>query len=161
MNQNRLNISPIFLIGNTAELNAEYRLFKITGLQPGTPTFQQDRQILIKKLSQKLRHPVTVIVRESAAFLVTRNDADIIGKVPTEYPRRGGNHLYFQDTEQVEQLDFTSTDENTRAICQRFLQFSLQGQLTQQSKLWQPKAGHPFFLKEAPKENGVATFTGF
>lgn len=161
MNQNRLNISPTFLIGNTAELSAAYRLFKITGLQPDAPTFQQDRQILIKKLSQKLKHPVTVIVRESAAFLVTRNDADIIGKVPTEFPRRGGNHLYLQDTEQVEQLDFTSTDENTRVICQRFLQFSLQGQLTKQPKLWQPKAGHPFFLKEANKQNGVATFTGF
>ena len=161
MNQKRLNISPIFLIGNTAELNAEYRLFKITGLQPGAPTFQQERQILIKKLSQKLRHPATVIVRGSVAFLVTRNDADIIEKVPMDFPRRGGNHLYFQDTGQVEQLDFTGTDENTRTICQRFLQFSLQGQLTQQQKLWQPKAGHPFFHKEANKQNGVATFTGF
>lgn len=161
MNQNRLNISPTFLIGNTAELSAAYRLFKITGLQPDAPNFQQDRQTLIKKLSQKLRHPVIVIVRETAAFLVTRNDADIIGKVPTEYPRRGGNLIYFHDTGEVTQLNFASTDENMRAICQRFLQFSLQGQLTQQARLWQPKAGHPFFLKKSEKQNGVATFTGF
>ncbi len=161
MNKNRLNVSPIFLIGNTLELSAEYRLFKIGGLLPDSPSFQQDRQTLIKRLSQKLRHPVTVIVREDAALLVTRNEADIIGKVPNEYPRRGGNLLYFHDTGMVEQLDFSSTNENTRVICQRFLQFSLQGQLTKQAQLWQPKAGHPFFLKKSEKQNGVATFTGF
>ena len=161
MSTNQLNVSPIFLIQNTSELSAEYRLYKIVGLQPDSPSFQQDRQMLIKRFSQKLRHPVTVILRDTGVFLVTRNDIDIYGKVPDEYPRRGGNMLYFQDTGLVEQLDFTSSNENTRAICQRFLQFSLQGQLTNQAQLWQPKAGHPFFLKESKKQGGVATFTGF
>ncbi len=161
MNKNQRTISPIFLIGNIAELSAEYRLFKISGLQPDSPNFQSDRQILVKKLSQKLKHPAMIIVKDSAAFLVTRNDTDIIGKVPTEYPRRGGNLLYFQDTGEVTQLDFTSKDENMRNICQRFLQFSLQGQLTQQPRLWQPKAGHPFFRKQSERQDRVATFTGF
>ena len=161
MNKNQRTISPIFLIRNTSELGAEYRLFKISGLLPDAPSFQQDRQILIKRLSQKLKHPVTVIVRDTLAYLVTRNDTDIVGRVPNEYPRRGGSLLYFQDTGEVEQLDFASTDENTRIICQRFLQFSLQGQLTKLPQLWQPKAGDPFFLKKSEKQNGVATFTGF
>ncbi|MFM9949462.1 MAG: hypothetical protein ACKV1O_16110 [Saprospiraceae bacterium] len=165
MYQNQPNATILFLISNSAELSAEYRLFKITGMHPESQGFQKEKQTLIKRLSYKLKHPVTVIVQgdedDKQAFLVTRNDSGITELVPEKYPKQGGNLVYFQDTGQVIELDFTSQDENTRTICQRFLQFNLQGQLNGQSQLWQPKTGHPFFLKKAEKRDGVATFTGF
>jgi hypothetical protein len=151
----------ISLVTNPEDLSCEYRLFEIQGLSSKHRDFQKNRQNLINKLSRKLKHPITVIEREEVQYLVTKNDIETIAKLPADYPVVGGKKVFFHDTKEVFQLDFDSSSSSERAICERFLNFEIQGTLFKDDRIWQPSTGQPFFLKNPERINGVDVFTGF
>lgn len=66
----------VFPITNLADLSAEYRLYRIRGLNPDQDEYYSNREILKRRLSYLLRKPVTVIDREELPHLVVRADAD-------------------------------------------------------------------------------------
>lgn len=157
-NENFANIFPVL---NTADLSGEYRLFEIEGLDISSTDYQRNKQYLISSLSRNLKHPVEVIQRNQKAYIVTRNEETILALLPEEFPAIGNNILYFRDTGEVFPLDFNSTNPSKRAICKRFLQFSIQGVLFKNKRLWQPAAGKPFFSKKAIPRNDISIYPGF
>lgn len=155
------NLTNIFPILNTADLSGEYRLFEILGLDISSTDYQRNKQYLISSLSRTLKHPVEVIQRDQKAYIVTRNEGVILAMMPKEYPAIGNNILYFRDTEEVFPLDFSSKNPTKRAICKRFLQFSIQGVLFKNKSVWQTAAGKPFFSKKAIPRKDISIYPGF
>ncbi len=151
----------IFLIDNIQDLSGEYRLFEVQGLHKRIRDFQKNRQKIINKLSRKLKHPITIIERNNKQYLVTKNDIEIIAKLPVDYPKIGGGKFKFIDTKENFELDYNSQIPYDRAICERFLQFELQGSLFKEKDLWQPATGQPFFTKTPKRIKDVDIFTGY
>ena len=58
-------------------------------------------------------------------------------------------------------LDFENPSDETITICQRFLQFGINGGLHDHPDVWQPSAGQPFFYRKPIKrENEIDIFQG-
>lgn len=157
-NKNRTNI---FSILNSNLLSGEYRLFEIRGLEIDSKDYQRDKQHIIRSLSRELKHPIEIIKRGKKPFLVTKNEKDILEIIPKEYSALRNKTLYFEITETVFPLDFNSSSVSDRAICQRFLQFSIQGSLFNNKKVWQPSPGKPFFSKNPKFIRDVDVYPGF
>ncbi len=151
----------IFLIDNLQDLFGQYRLFEVQGLHDKIRDFQKKRQRIINKLSRKLKHPITIIERNNKHYLVTKNEIEIIAKLPVDYPKVGGGKFKFLDTKENFELNFNSQDFYDRAICERFLQFETQGSLFNERDLWQPATGQPFFTKTPKRIKGIDVFTGY
>ena len=64
-----------FAITNLSALKSRYKLYKITGLRPGSAEYYANRQHIIRKLSFGFQRPVTVIERNDAPYLVVSDDA--------------------------------------------------------------------------------------
>ncbi|MBX9784318.1 MAG: hypothetical protein K2X48_13590 [Chitinophagaceae bacterium] len=152
-------ITNIFKIENLSELSAQYRIFDIKGLTKGKD-YQENKQFLIKKFSNTLRHPVTIIEIGGEPKLIVKNDADILKKINPEYD---GGRLYphFNLSDKIFDIDFANPSDDVKKICLRFLQFDLNGELKKNSNLWQPGTGEPFFLKTPEIQDGVAIYRGF
>lgn len=152
-------ITNIFKIENLAEISAQYRVFDIKGLKQGKE-YQENKQFLIKKFSNTLRHPVTIVEIENEPKLIVKNDVSILSKIKTENEvGRLYFHLYL--SEKVFDIDFTNPTNEVRKICLRFLQFDLNGELKRNPNLWQPGTGEPFFLKTPEIHDGIAIYRGF
>ena len=141
--RNTVNVFPIL---NNHELSGAYRLFEIKGLEPESLHFYKKKQHLINKLSRQLKHPIEIIVKDDKAFLVTRNEATILERLPVDLPTHGGNILNFEDTKEIVPYNFDSNNSNHRKIIKRFLQFAVNGALYNNINVWQPGTGKPFFL---------------
>lgn len=147
----------VFPILNLSELTHQYRIFDIRGLKKDD---YQNRQMVVNRLSRELKHPVLIIEDNEQLKLVVKQDVDTLNKVPKEYDLVGGS-AYFNLTEKIFDLDFTSKNQEIRKICQRFLQFDLQGEFKKNFKLWQPGTGRPFFSKEPEIFGNVLMYSGF
>ncbi|MDO1449553.1 hypothetical protein Q0590_24970 [Rhodocytophaga aerolata] len=164
MNQYETNI---FSILNVGKLSAHYRLFKIIGLSESSEEYDVNVQYIIKHLSYKLSHPVTVISDEKVAnqptlYLVVKNEPNILKQIPTEFEVKKREIVFFKSTDQVFRLDFLHYDNFTREICRRFLQFELNSEIKKYSSLWQPGAGQPFYSKISYEGNdNVVIYNGF
>jgi len=153
------HITNIFKIENLSELSAQYRVFDIKGLKKGKD-YQENKQFLIKKFSNTLKHPVTIIEIDKEPKLIVKNDADILNKINPEYD--GGRlYLHFNLSDKIFDIDFVNPTEEVKKICLRFLQFDLNGELKKNSNLWQPGTGEPFFLKTPETQDGIAIYRGF
>lgn len=152
-------ITNIFKIENLAELSGQYRVFDIKGLKKGKE-YQENKQFLIKKFSNSLRHPITIIEMEGEPKLIVKNDSEILKKIKPEFDS-GRIYLHFNLSDKVFDIDFTNPSDEVKKICLRFLQFDLNGQLKKNSNLWQPGSGDPFFLKTPEVVNGIAIYRGF
>ncbi|MBN1416498.1 MAG: hypothetical protein JW973_15445 [Bacteroidales bacterium] len=155
-------ISNIYPIVNLNQLTSEYRLVEIKGLTRNKE-FQANIQIIINKLSRKLKHPVTVInseITDSLPKLVVKNNKSILGEIPKEMVVVRGT-VYFTITNEIFSLDFTKNDNDSKRICLRFLQFDIQGQLRNISGLWQPYSGGPYFQTSNIVLNNIAIYKGF
>lgn len=153
------HITNIFRIENLSDISAQYRAYDIKGLKKGKD-YQENKQFLIKKFSNTLRHPVTIIEIDGEPKLIVKNETGILGKIKTEYDfGRLYFHLYLSD--KVFDLDFANPDDEVKKICLRFLQFDLNGELKNNPNLWQPGTGEPFFLKTPEIQDGIAIFKGF
>jgi len=157
-NTNLINVFPII---NLAQLAGEYRLFEIEGLDLESKYYQRNKQFIIKKLSRDLKHPIEIIKKDGKSFLVTKNDPVILEALPKEYSALQNNTLYFKSTDKVFSLDFNSKVPSDRIICKRFLQFSIQGTIFKNKRVWQPNVGKPFYSKKAIPKNGVDIYPGF
>lgn len=160
-----MNEVNIFPIENLGELSAEYRMLKIVGLQTEGDDYDSNIQYIIRKLSYTLRHPVTVVHRDKAPFLVIKDDPVIISALPGDgLEVKQHTFVVFEDSGNPVYLDFEAPDEVTKHIIMRFLQFDLSGEISKNDYLWQPGAGDAFFSKRpwTPKESGhVDVFNGF
>jgi len=153
--------TDIFRIENLHELSANYVLFEITGLHDSEDDYDNNIQYIIKKLSYQLKHPVTVIHREAKAFLVVRDEAEVIAKVPPEFLVKRDDIVYLKKIDESVAIDFVNY-EPFREIVIRFLQFDIQSQLNNLTSLWQPVSGDAFFNQNIYRVvNGVAIYNGF
>ncbi len=84
-----------------------------------------------------------------------------LDKLPAEFAVLQNKTLYFKRTDNIFPLDFNSSNPSERAICKRFLQFSIQGTIFNKQRVWQPGAGRPFFSKKPMQRKDVDIFPGF
>lgn len=151
----------IFRIENLHELSANYVLFEIAGLGDCDEDYDSNIQFIIKKLSYALKHPVTVIHKESIPFLVVRDEIEVIVKVPVELMVKRDKIVYFNKVGQSFPIDFVDY-EPFKAIVLRFLQFDIQTELNKLPSLWQPSSGEAFFYQDPHQvTDGVAIYNGF
>lgn len=153
------HITNIFRIENLSDISAQYRAYDFKGLKKGKD-YQENKQFLIKKFSNTLRHPVMIIEIDGEPKLIVKNDESILSKIKTEYDfGRLYIHLYLSD--KIFELDFENPSVEVKKICLRFLQFDLNGELRRNPNLWQPGTGEPFFLKSPEIHDGIAIYKGF
>lgn len=150
--------SNIFPITNLGELRSKYRLYKIRGLSPEQDEYDHNVQIIAQKLGYGFKKSVTVILKEGEPHLVLEDSAP----EPTSPFDLVGTTAYFEKTGDVMILDYQERTPETEPICQKFLQFAIQGALYRRKELWQPASGKPFFSK-TPVESGegVDVYRGF
>ena len=148
----------VFPITNLDKLSACYRLYSIRGLRAEQDEFFQNQQALIRRLSYRLKSPVTLVTVGGEPHVAVRDDAPQPPS-PVSLVRATA---YLDLVPGTFQLDFTARSAETDPICLRFLQFVLQEPLRQDSRLWQPASGRPFFFKEpCCRRNGVCQYRGF
>jgi len=150
--------SNIFPIANLVELRSKYRLYKIKGLSIDQDEYDHNVQIIIQKLGYGFKKPVTVILKQGEPHLVLDESAP----EPTSPFNLVGTTAYFEKTGDVMVLDYQNRTPETEPICQKFLQFAIQGALYRRKELWQPSSGRPFFGKSpVESKRGVDIFRGF
>jgi hypothetical protein len=148
----------VFPITNLKELSAGYRLYHIRGLRAEQDEFFQNQQTLIRRMSYRLHSPVTIVSRDGEPHLAVRDDAPEPPS-PVSLVRA---HAYLKPVPGTFRLDVSRRSPETDAICLRFLQFVLQEPLRQDSRLWQPSSGRPFFFKEpCYQQRGISQYRGF
>lgn len=149
------NIYPIL---NLEELSAQYRLYRVRGLQSDREEYYQNRQLLTKRLSYALKSPVLTTTRGDDTYLIVR---DGTGPLPEKYPLIR-TQVRFEPASEVLNLDFTKRERENDLICIRFLQFALQESLYRHDGLWQPSSGRPFFEYRPQRIDGnVCHYRGF
>lgn len=152
--------TDIFPIENLGDLSANYVLFEIIGLNE-SEDYDTNIQYMVEGLSYALKHPVTSIHRDDKPFLVVRDEAEIVAKVPSEFTVKREELVYLRKVTEPFSIDF-SNYSSVREIVLRFLQFDIQTELNNLSTLWQPSSGDAFFNQDPYRtENGVAIFNGF
>jgi len=148
----------IFAILNLPALCSRYRRYNIRGLHRGHEQYFQNVDALIRKLSYDLQKPVTVIYEGDQLCLVVRDDADTV-------PERIALIRAMAHLEPIEgsfRIDYTLRTPQNDELCIRFLQFMLREPLGNDSRLWSPGAGKPFFTHESiPTGKGIDHFRGF
>ena len=147
----------IFPINNLKSLTSYYRLYSITGLNKEREDYYKNCQLIINRISRKLRTPALIIERQNAPYLVLKDDSP---KPPSPYVLvRTTVKFEYQDKIK---LDYTSTSPENMQICLRFLQFLIQAPLYNDKRLWQPNAGGPFFEKQPVlSQDNVTVYRGF
>lgn len=147
----------VFPFLNLAELATQYRIYEIRGLKRYAE-YYKNRQNLIHRLSHRLKHPVTIVERDTKPYLVVAADAP---EPPTSCPIVRG-FVYFKSTGDTLNLDYSLRTPENDEICLRFLHFMVQAALFKNAQLWQPSAGQPFFEKTPCQQVGsISLFRGF
>ena len=151
----------IFVINGLERLDSTYRICRIRGLIRSNPHYYRNRQLLINRLSRRKGEtsPVTIVDIDDQPYLVLRGDVS----VPDSPYNVVAGSVHFDDPSEQISLDYLATNERSRIICQRFLDFSLQGSLWQNAALWQPSTGSPFYQKRVAQKfnDGVVMYRGF
>lgn len=147
----------VFPIKELENLKYRYRLYKIRGLDRDHEEFEKNRNILVDQLSYKMWSPVTIIMKDGEPHLVLREDAQ---EPPSPYQLVRAT-AYFDKTGDTLTLDFSNPSQETIDICQRFLQFAVQGALWNHRDLWSPGSGKAHFYRR-PRliKNGVCIYMG-
>lgn len=152
------NFTNIFPILNLDVLDEYYTMFEIKA----TPSISEaEKQHIIKKLSYRLRHPVTIINYDEKPHLVLLNDQKVIDRLEERF-KLVRKLAKFVPTDKVIRLDFSDSSPEIKKICRRVLGFALQGYLTRNHKLWQPSSGQPYFRYSCDATiQGIDVFEGF
>ena len=147
-----------FGIDGLDSLSTTYKLFRVAGLRKEGPEYYGNFQRLVRQLSYDLRTPVTTHLVGDENFLCIPADSNS----PPKQVVLVGVVANLVETGDVIELDFKATRPEYNPLRLRFLQFVLQGMLWQDSRLWQPGAGKPFFFKNPEKELGeIELYEGF
>lgn len=154
--------TDIFRIENLNQMSSDYVLFEIIGLNERDEEYDGNIQHIVKSLSYLLKHPVTSIHRQDKLYLVVRDEASVLSQIPSEYPVKRNEYVYFKRIGESMRLDFVNYTDETKEIIKRFLQFELQSQLNVRNDLWQPGSGDAFFCQDAYEVQGdVSIYNGF
>lgn len=147
-----------FRINGLDALNTTYRLYQTAGLRRDSSDYYSNLQRLIRQLSFQMRAPVATYDREGETFLVIPPE---FGDPPAPVMLVGAV-VVLKDTREKIDLDFTVANPDLDPVRLRFLQFIFQGSLFQDSHLWQPSAGKPFFFKKPAEQFGaIDLYEGF
>ncbi|MGD0061701.1 MAG: hypothetical protein ABSD58_20020 [Verrucomicrobiia bacterium] len=135
----------IFRITNLKDLSSRYRTYRVVNLHKEQEDYYQNCQHITRKLSFKLRSPVTVIEQNDEPVLIVKDDAPAFPKemflVRTQ--------VLFELLADELVLDYTRRSPENDAICIRFLSFLVQNPLRNHTNLWQPNSGQAFFERSA------------
>ena len=147
-----------FRIDGLEALNTTYRLYQIAGLRRDSSGYYSNVQRLVRQLSFKMKAPVMDCDRGGETFLVIPSG---FGE-PPDHVMLVGAVAVLRDTRETIDLDFTTPHPDLDPVRLRFLQFIFQGPLFRDSRLWQPGAGKPFFLKDPSRRFGaIDLYEGF
>jgi len=139
----------IYLIENTRELNCKYRTYRIRGI-PESDDYHKNLQLLVDTLSRRTKSPCAAFVQGQDTFIAQ----------PVEYTELPTSMELVRTPAKIEKLpqlndlNFNSLTPTTARLASRFLQFSLQNPLRQNSSLWQPQTGYPFYMRFPDPEFG-------
>lgn len=152
----------IFPLLNLESLSSKYKLYNIKGLNQGAQTNKNESykkvNSLVTKLSYGLQIPVTYIQERDEFFLVVRDDAEDLPEWIDVVRAR----LQLKQLDKTFDLNYAERSPNNDRICVKFLQFLLREPLGNDSRLWSPGAGRPFFdLAPFPLGDKILQHTGF
>jgi len=139
-----MTLVNIYVIENQHEIRIKYRLYKVRGVSPLSDNFDKHAQLLIDKLSRTTKSPCALVKENSELFV-----AQPLGypSLPNQVPLVGTNAL-IEPTELEQELDYGALNEKTKHLAIRFLQFQLNGLVHNNSSLWQPSTGMPYYQKQ-------------
>ena len=148
----------VFAILNLAELESQYRRYRIKGLTAGQVDYDRNVQVLIRDLSQRLKSPVTVTEDGGDLYLVVSVDS---GEPPSPF-QVSNTTAYFEPTADITTLDYVNPTPDTEPICLRFLQFMINGLFYHDRRYWQPSSGYPQFEREPVlTKEGIDVYRGY
>ncbi|MFZ3168249.1 MAG: hypothetical protein WA130_11590 [Candidatus Methanoperedens sp.] len=152
----------IYEIENLNELNCEYRIYNVRGLNKDSEDYDKNIQLMVDRLSRSTKSPCIAFRDGEETFIAQPDDfkelsssMDLIGLT-----------VKIEKQQTLRKLDFEHLNKITAKIATRFLQFSLQNPLYNNPALWQPQSGHPFYRKVSDqnfreKSNDVDLYHGF
>ena len=147
-----------FEILNLAELESQYRRYRIKGLTSSQVDYDRNVQILVRDLSRRLKSPVAVTEDEGQLFLIVSVDSD---DPPSPF-QVSNTTAYFEPTPNITTLDYMNPTPDTEQICLRFLQFMVNGLFHHDRRYWQPSSGHPQFEREPIfTREGIDVYRGY
>ena len=148
----------IFPILNVDDLKLRYDTYRVRNLRRDQDEYFQNRDLLARDLSYKLKVPALIVERGDGPYLVV---PESVANVPPSFPLVR-TYVYLDKVESGLPLDFNVRDSMNDSICLRFIQFMLQAPLFRNNKLWQPSSGMGFFEKIAfDQAHGVGRYRGF
>ena len=148
----------VFEVLNMAELRSQYRRYRIKGLTSGQVDYDRIVQVLIRDLSQRLKSPVAVTEDGGELYLNVSVDCS---EPPSPY-QVSNTTAYFEATSGITTLDYLNPTPDTEQICQRFLQFMINGLFYQGRRYWQPSSGYPQFEREPIlTQEGIDVYRGY
>jgi hypothetical protein len=148
----------IFPILNVDDLKLRYDTYRVRNLRRDQDEYFQNRDLLARDLSYKLKVPALIVERGDGPCLVV---PESVANVPPSFPLVR-TYVYLDKVESGLPLDFNVRDSMNDSICLRFIQFMLQAPLFRNNKLWQPSSGMGFFEKIAlDQAHGVGRYRGF
>src|SRR5262245_3392011 len=148
----------IFAIRDLERLNFEYDTYAVRNLKRGQAEYFQNKDHLVRTLSFKLGAPVQAVEHRGEPHLVIPSHA---GPVPERFSLVRTN-VILEKVRSGDTLDFSVRDPVNDAICLRAVKFMLQAPLFDDTRLWQPSAGMPFFEKNpVEEERGIGRYRGF
>ena len=155
MGQIETNVFPIL---NLAELDSQYRRYRIKGLTSGQVDYDRNVQVLIRDLSQRLKSPVTVTEDGGELYLIVSVDS---GEPPSAF-QVSNTTAYFEPTSDITTLDYVNPTPDAEQICMRFLQFMINGLFYHDRRYWQPSSGYPQF-ERGPilTKEGIDVYRGY
>ena len=147
-----------FEILNLAELESQYRRYRIKGLTSSQVDYDRNVQVLIRDLSHILKSPVTVTEDEGQLYLIVSVES---GDPPSPF-QVSNTTAYFEPTPEITTLDYINPTPDTEQICLRFLQFMINGLFHHGRRYWQPSSGYPQFEREPVlSKEGVDIYRGY
>ena len=148
----------IFEILNLAELEIQYRRYRIKGLTSGQADYDRTVQVLTRDLSQRLKSPVTVTEDGGDLYLIVSVDS---GEPPSPF-QVSNTTTYFEPTSEITTLDYVNPTRDAEQICMRFLQFMINGLFYHDRRYWQPSSGFPQFEREPIlTREGIDVYRGY
>ena len=148
----------VFAILNLAELESQYRRYRIKGLTAGQVDYDRNVQVLIRDLSQRLKSPVTVTEDGGDLYLIVSVDS---GEPPSPF-QVSNTTAYFEPTADITTLDYVNPTPDTEPICLRFLQFMINGLFYHDRRYWQPSSGYPQFERDPVlTKEGIDVYRGY
>lgn len=136
-------VTNIYLIENLEKLSCKYMVYRIRGIPIDSDDYYKITQTLVDILSRKTKSPCALYRKKDEVFIA---QPDGYKELPESWDSIRTT-IKIEKLSGLKELNFTKTDNTNSNLVQRFLEFSMQSPLYNNSSLWQPKAGFPYFHK--------------